>query len=34
MFSAAKQASGVSSTATLTGWNRNTSHLPDLQQRL
>ena len=34
MFSAAKQASGVSFTATLTGWNRNTSRLPDLQQCL
>jgi hypothetical protein len=34
MFSAAKQANGVSFTATRIGWNRNTSHLPDLQQRL
>ena len=32
--SAAKQASGVSFTATLTGWNRSTSRPPDLQQRL
>jgi hypothetical protein len=29
MFSTAKQASGISFTATRTGWNRNTSHLPD-----